>query len=121
MAETSLTPLPALRPLEAHPVETAEGTRYLVRDPQGYSDREAWLSPQALFLAAQLDGVRGRPEVVTAFEERFGFALEDADIDHLVSQLDASLFLDSATFRERRDAIHRAFLRACEFFVRMTG
>jgi len=104
------TPLPALRALEAHPVETAEGTRYLLRDPQGYSDREAWLSPQALFLAAQLDGVRGRQEVMAAFEEHFGVTLTDADVDHLVGQLDASLFLDSAAFRTRRDEIHHAFL-----------
>jgi AmmeMemoRadiSam system protein B len=110
MAESSPTPLPALRPLEAHAVETAEGTRYLLRDPEGYSDREAWLSPQALFLAAQLDGVRGRQEVAAVFEERFGVTLEDADIDHLVDQLDASLFLDSPAFRARRDAIHDAFL-----------
>jgi len=103
-------PLPALRPLEAHPVETAEGTRYLLRDPQGYSDREAWLSPQALFVAAQLDGVRGRQEVVAAFAERFGVALTDTDLDHLVSQLDASLFLDSASFRSRREEMERVFL-----------
>lgn len=110
MAESSPTPLPALRPLEAHPVETEEGTRYLVRDPQGYSDREAWLSPQALFLAAQLDGVRGKQEVAAAFQGQFGVALTDEDIDGLVSQLDAALFLDSATFRSRRDEIVAAFL-----------
>ena len=104
------TPLPALRPLEAHPVETTEGVRYLVRDPQGYSDREAWLSPQALFLAAQLDGVRGKREVVAAFQGQFGVTLTDADVDGLVSQLDAALFLDSAAFHSRRDAVDRAFL-----------
>jgi len=105
-------PLPAIRPLEAHPVEQDGAVRYHLHDPAGYSDHEAWLTPQALFLAAQLDGNRTAAEVATALQGRFGVAVAEAEVEQAVAQLDQVLFLESDRFRAHRQAVDDAFLTA---------
>ncbi len=102
-------PLPAIRPLEAHPVEQNGEVRYHLSDPAGYSDHEAWLTPQALFLAAQLDGRRTASEVAAALQTRFGVAVAEAEVNQAVAQLDQVLFLESDRFRAHREAVDGAF------------
>ncbi|RMF85659.1 MAG: AmmeMemoRadiSam system protein B [Nitrospirae bacterium] len=106
------SPLPAIRPLEAIPVERDGGVRYLLRDPQRYSDHEAWLTPQALYLAAQLDGRRTAAEVAAALGERFGIAVAEEEVEAAVAQLDAVLFLDSPRFRDHKARLEAAFAAA---------
>lgn len=105
-------PLPAIRPLEAHPIEQDGEVRYHLRDPAGYSDHEAWLTPQALFLAAQLDGKRTAAEVAAALHTRFGVAVAEAEVAAAVAQLDQVLFLESDRFRAHRQKVDTAFLTA---------
>ncbi len=102
-------PLPAIRPLDAHPVEQDGEVRYHLSDPAGYSDHEAWLTPQALFLAAQLDGHRTAAEVAAALHARFGVAVAEAEVEQAVAQLDQVLFLESDRFRAHRQAVEAAF------------
>jgi len=105
-------PLPAIRPLEAHPVEQDGEVRYLLSDPAGYSDHEAWLTPQALFLAAQLDGHHTAAEVAAALHARFGAAVAEGEVEEAVAQLDQVLFLESDRFRAHRQAVETAFRTA---------
>jgi len=106
------SPLPAIRPLEVHAIEQEGEVRYHLSDPAGYSDHEAWLTPQALFLAAQLDGSHTAAEVAAALRARFGAAVSEAEVEEAVAQLDEVLFLESDRFRAHQQAVDTAFLAA---------
>ncbi len=107
-----MTPLPALRHLDATPVEH-EGQEVLcLSDPEGIVTEQAVLSPMAFFVAACLDGSRD----VVGIQEEFarqsgGQMLMSADIERVVDFLDEHGFLQNERYLAMRRAKAEAFAR----------
>lgn len=98
-----MTPLPALRNIDAFPVDH-DGQRFIgVRDPEGIVEKHVILTPAAFFIACHLDGVNNLADIQYAFARQFtGTILPVDDIHTLISYLDEYGLLYTARFQ----AIH---------------
>ena len=103
-------PLPALRMLDAHPIEH-EGEQYIcLNDPSGIVEEQLLLSPMAFFIAAQLTGLNELEDVQRAFRERFGGMDMPSDrIVEVVDHLDERGFLNSPRFAELENGVLTEF------------
>jgi AmmeMemoRadiSam system protein B len=102
--------LPALRHIDAFPVDHA-GQRYIcLRDPDGIVEQQMLLTPTAFFVAAHLDGTNGIRDVQQAFARQFnGQRLAAEDVQRVVQELDAQGFLLTEHFEALRQHIEEAF------------
>ena len=91
--------LPALRPIDAFPVEH-EGQQYIcLRDPEGIVEEQLMLTPPAFFIACQLDGKHDVTDIQYAFAKQFGgHILLGEDIRRIVTYLDDNGFLWTERF-----------------------
>jgi len=102
--------LPALRCLDAIPLEH-EGEPYIcLSDPQGYVEEQVLLSPIAYFVASMLDGRNGHEEIRQHFINHFGRdLLTSNDIDKVVSKLDEEGFLNTKRFFSLQHEVDQRF------------
>jgi hypothetical protein len=105
--------LPAIRQLDAFPIDH-EGRRFIcLRDPEGLVESQILLTPQAFFIACHLDGTHDVSDVQSLFARQFGGQrLGAADVRELVDTLDGHGFLYTETFEAIRQRIETAFLEA---------
>lgn len=91
--------LPALRHIDAFPVEH-EGQQYIcLRDPDGVVEEQLMLTPPAFFIACHLDGQNDIVDVQYAFAKQFGGHIVVADdIHRIVTYLDDNGFLWTERF-----------------------
>ena len=101
--------LPALRAIDAAPVEHDGKTFICLSDPQGYAEESVVLSPAAFFIATLLDGRNGVTDIQYHFvNESGGRILSEEDIAKVVEHLDEHGFL----LTERFDALRAEAVRA---------
>ena len=108
-AVSSMDPLPRLRSLEILRLGEEEGSSYLLRDPEGYSDEELVLSEPALFVAAHADGKHTFADLQGRFERRYGKVPAAKEVEVLLDRLDTAFMLENETFFRERDRRHREF------------
>lgn len=105
--------LPAIRPLEAFPVDQ-DGQRLIgLRDPEGIIEEHVLLTPPAFFVACHLDGMNDITDIQYAFASQFGGQLLfSEDIRRIVEDLDARGLLQTERFAARRQQLEETFARA---------
>jgi hypothetical protein len=105
--------LPALRYVDAFPVEH-QGQQYIcLRDPAGVVEGQVMLTPPAFFIACQLDGRNDIVDIQYAFAKQFGgHVLLRDDIHRLVTYLDENGFLHTARFAELQQRIVDEFTQS---------
>lgn len=106
-AESDL--LPALRPVDLFPVEQA-GQKYLaLRDPLGYAADPVIVPQSAALLLRFFDGAHTVRDLQTEVMRAYGQLLPTEDIRRFADQLDRAGYLDSASYRRRRDDVEKEF------------
>ncbi len=105
--------LPALRYVDAFPVEQ-QGQQYIcLRDPDGVVEHQLMLTPPAFFIACQLDGKNDITDIQYAFAKQFGgHVLLADDIHRILTYLDDNGFLQTARFTALRQRLINEFTRA---------
>src|SRR5215470_7260698 len=103
--------LPALRHIDAFPVEH-EGQQYIcLRDPEGVVEDQLMLTPPAFFIACHLDGKNDIPDIQYAFARQFGgHILLSDDIHRMVTYLDDNGFLQTPRFAALQQRLLDAFI-----------
>ncbi len=100
---------PKLNPIEAYPVEH-EGQRVIcLRDPKSFSDKVLLVSKETVFIISLFDGRNSTQDIQNKCKEKFGESVPSDELDHLISQLDNALFLDSKKFRDFNNQIVENF------------
>lgn len=102
--------LPALRALDAFPIEH-EGQKYVcLNDPSGTVEDQLVLTPPAVFVAANLTGFNDRAAIQKAFAEQYdGAPITIEQIDEVVDLLDKHGFLHTPTFEAMVTQVHETF------------
>lgn len=103
---------PALRLVEAFPVESNGEQLLCLRDPEHLAENIVLLHPAAGLILTLFDGRHSLEEVQAAFLRRTGQKVEVAQLRQLVADLDRQLFLDSPRFRQVREQIEADFRQA---------
>lgn len=103
--------LPArLRSLEILRLQEDGEDRFVLRDPEGYTDEELVLSEPALFVAAHLDGEHDLPAIREGFARRYGGKEPDeVEIETLVRRLAEAGMLEDDTFAELQEQLRDRF------------
>lgn len=105
--------LPALRLIDAFPVEQSGQQFICLRDPEGIVEQQILLTPAAFFVATQLDGQHDMGDVQAAFAHQFnGQRLSLEDAQRLIDDLDQQGFLDTDHFHALQQEVETAFLSA---------
>ena len=105
-------PLPALRPLEAIPVDEGGGRRIVIRDPLDLAEGAVVVPVQVYYLMAQLDGESTLRDLQADFASRFGHILGAEEVAEIVRKLDEAYLLDTPRFQEKFRAVQEAFSEA---------
>jgi MEMO1 family protein len=112
LAATIDDPIPALRDVraqlvtlgdEAEPLSSPDKngeTVVLLEDPEGLAPKSAALSAWAYAMATLFNGERNAKEVVTAFSEKYGQAIDPEQAIELQKELDKAMFLHSRRFEK---------------------
>jgi len=105
--------LPALRHIDAFPVEH-EGQQYIcLRDPEGVVEEQLMLTPPAFFIACHLDGKNDTVDIQYAFARQFGgHILLAEDIRRIVTYLDDNGFLWTERFAALQQRIVDEFINS---------
>jgi len=91
---------PKLNPIEAFPVEH-EGQRVIcLRDPNNLSDKVLLVSQETVFIISLFDGKSSIEDIQSKCKEKFGDTLPSDELEHLISELDDALLLDSRKFKD---------------------
>lgn len=105
---------PKLRAVEVVPRADDDG-RLVLRDPTGLAEGMVALNSQTLYIVSLMTGRHSRPDIQAHFTRRFGRMLFSDELDAIVRQLDAGLYLDSprltAHKRRLRDDYRAAAFR----------
>jgi MEMO1 family protein len=106
-----MKPLPALRPVDAYPIEHEGRQFFCLYDPSDIIDERLILTPPGIFVASQLDGAVGVVEVREAFRRQFdGLTIRAEQVLEVVEFLDAKGFLETDAFESIRASVIRGFL-----------
>lgn len=114
--------LPALRNIDAFPVEHAGQQFVCLRDPEGFVEHQVMLTPAAFYIALQLDGQHDVVDIQHAFTRQFGGELLFADdLYQIVHELDAQGFLLTERFQKLRQRVEETFLGAATRSAYLAG
>src|SRR5262245_51873018 len=100
---------PQLRPLEAFPVEDADGRFIILRDPAGFQNEPIAVRPEGYLALSLMDGSRSLSEIQAEFGRRTNHVLPMEDLRAMVASLDERLLLESEHFRRFRAEVEREF------------
>ncbi len=101
--------LPALRNIDASPVEHEGQQLVLIRDPEGYVEEQLVLTPLAFFIATCLDGKNELADVQYHLFTQTETALDEDRIREVIDYLDEHGFLHSERFEPIRKGIDDAY------------
>jgi AmmeMemoRadiSam system protein B len=99
---------PRLRPVEVRPSGQG-GEFYEVHDPSGLAPQAFRVSSAALSVMSKLDGRHDRAAIQVAYLRRHGRLLFSNELDVLIGQLDAALFLEGPRFGAHCDELLRQY------------
>lgn len=103
---------PRLRYIEAFPV-LREGEQVVcIRDPLRIAENILALPPAALFIASMMDGSHSIEDIQAECLKQFRQTIPRNQIEELIAQLDAELYLESQHFRRALREIERAYHEA---------
>jgi MEMO1 family protein len=104
---------PALRNIDAAPVEHEGETFIAIQDPSGYVEEQLVLSAPAFFIAASLDGNRDMAALQAAFSEQFsGSTVAEAQVQEIIDYLDDQGFLLNRQFDAIRERVDGEFSKS---------
>lgn len=103
---------PKVRLIEAIPARKGNEQLFILRDPEGFSERTIALSERGMFIAALFDGTRTVRDVQAAYVRRFGDIVAAADIENIAEELDNAMFLESERFRNAIEAEIRNYMES---------
>jgi hypothetical protein len=104
--------VPALRRVEAFPIDH-DGARFVgLRDPAGYTATVLMLPGPLLDIVSLFDGEHSIADIQAALMRHRGELVPRARIEELAGALDEHGFLDSPRFAERRGTIEAEFRAA---------
>jgi AmmeMemoRadiSam system protein B len=97
---------PKLRSLEAVP---AQNGLICIRDPEGISEKHAFLPRDLIFIVSLFDGNHSILDIQTAFTRKYGELLFSSKVREIIETLDNCLFLENEHFRREKKKIEDAF------------
>jgi hypothetical protein len=100
---------PKLRPLEAVP---AQNDLICIRDPEGISEKLAFLPRDLIFIVSLFDGNHSILDIQTAFTRKYGDLLFSSKVREIIETLDNCLFLENERFRVEKKKIEDSFRSA---------
>src|SRR5207302_5711475 len=100
---------PRLRPVDAFPVEMQGQRVVCLRDPLNFSTHLVFLPQAALPIVAMFDGTHSVEQILAEFTRRTYQILPRQQLEKVITDLDASLFLDSERFRRYREDVESEF------------
>ncbi|MFQ6112394.1 MAG: AmmeMemoRadiSam system protein B, partial [Nitrospinota bacterium] len=100
---------PKLRPLQPHPVNYQGQPGLLLRDPQGYCQKEVFIPLQISQILGLFDGTHSLLDIQAEYMRRFGEFLYSEKLEELIEELDEGLFLESERFRTQRARLEEEF------------
>lgn len=109
----NITALPALRNIEAVPVEQDGEQVIVLYDPEHYVSGQIMLSGPAFFVAAHLNGENTMDDVRRAFSNYFGNApIAEEQVQQIVSFLDEQGFLLTGRFEALQTRVAAEYAEA---------
>lgn len=101
---------PALRNIDAFPIEHEGETLVVVHDPELYVEEQLVLSPLAFFIATQLDGLNDVTDIQYLLSRETGGRLvSEEQIGEVVAHLDEHGFLTSPRFESIYKEVAESF------------
>ncbi len=82
---------------------------FLVRDPEGITDKSLIVSREALFLISLMDGTKSASDLQDALMKASGRLITPDAISSMVDALDAQFLLDNDRYRDRLRALKAEF------------
>jgi AmmeMemoRadiSam system protein B len=82
---------------------------FAIRDLEGLNPETLIVTPQAYFIIAHMDGANSLVDLQAAYMRRFGDMLFGENVDALIQQLDAQLFLENENSRSRMEQMIAEF------------
>jgi MEMO1 family protein len=103
---------PKVRWLDVVPT-THEGAEvYVVRDPEGITDKSLVVSRDVLCLLALMDGSRGTRDIQDEFVRRWGTVMQPERIHLVIQTMDEHFFLANDRYRSHIDSLRREYMVA---------
>lgn len=101
---------PKTRRLEPSPLTHQGREMIALRDPEGYFEDVAAISPPVYFIAALCDGKRSLREIQTAYVRKFGDLITTDQLEAVLEKLDEQLILDGPRFRRIKEGRDREYM-----------
>ena len=95
---------PRVRPVEAFPVQQDGKTLVYLKDPLNFAT-PLGISPAGYFVLVHFDGQHSFTDVQEAYCKQFGSLLMSDDLKSFLDMLDQHYYLDSARFRDYKNAV----------------
>ena len=89
-----------LRDVRIQPFADKDNQGIILSDPLGISDKALFIPNAITIMLALMDGTRDMSTIKTGFELRTGIAINQHQMEDLVSQLDDALFLENERFAQ---------------------
>jgi len=100
---------PRIRPVEAFPVDV-DGKRCIaLRDPMLICEQTLYVTDFTIFVISMFDGLHSLKDIQAEITRRTGNIVPHGEIEQLVSQLDASLLLDTPGYRNHLATLQREY------------
>ncbi len=117
------SPTPCLRPeIDVHPIQHEGKNFFVLYDTSGMSTAQLAVSPEVMFITAQLDGATSILDIQDRFaRETGGQILPSEDILSIIASMEEALFLKGEAFDKALDEIRRDFLRTSTHQARSAG
>ncbi len=103
---------PKLRPLQLHQLNYQGQPGFLMRDPQGYCQKEAFVPLQLCRILGLFDGNHSLLDIQAEYMRRFGEFLYSENLEQFIHELDEGLFLESERFRAQKVRLEEEFRRS---------
>lgn len=103
---------PVIRAVEAFPINDKGERRICLRDPQRIAKNTLMLSPAAVYILTLCDGTRTIDEIRLDSAQQLGQELPREQIEQLIAQLDAELYLESKSYQDAVIQLEAAFRAA---------
>lgn len=103
---------PALRQIEASPVDNGGEQGLVLRDPLHVSDAVLVVSMAAVPILQKLDGRHSLEEIRRIYKEEHGADISIEQLQDLIGQLEGARFLEGEDFDSYQSALTEGYMRA---------
>lgn len=106
---------PRLRPMDIFPLEVSGEEVICLRDPQNITDKVIFIPYHVFDIVRFFDGRHSIPDIQTEYTRHHGGLIFREQVEKIIRELDAHLFLESEGFhrflKELKDAFRRSSIR----------